>query len=343
MDIQTSQTALRCPRCGYDLHGLIGSWKRECPISGVCSECGLEFEWGALLCPRRAVPRWCVEYTEWWRIPLAAIKTVIVMLWPRKFWRDLKMVHQPRWRRFLALALMVLFMLYIVLAFSVGFQTYKQFLHLRQDSISTSFHPVVYGLYATINPFSNYEYKYQWPRSSRVYLTDSPRSIAKRLRLSRFIGEVRTQIRVDKFTHPFRGNLRLSAVIVLGLMLFSLCPLAFVALPQSLRKAKVRWQHLVRIALYSALIIVPPLGLYISSQMYLVRRYPNMIYHHWRLPEWLIPGCLVYVLAGLILWWSLAAKHYLKLPHAWGVGVSMVILAYVVGSFLVSLIDFVMM
>ena len=43
-----------------------------------------------------------------------------------------------------------------------------------------------------------------------------------------------------------------------------------------------------------------------------------------------------------VTWWSLAAKHYLKLPHAWGVGVSMVVLAYAGGLFLVSVIDFMM-
>ena len=127
----------------------------------------------------------------------------------------------------------------------------------------------------------------------------------------------------------------MSVVIVQGLMLFALCPLAFMALPQSLRKAKVRWQHLVRIALYSWPIIVPPLGLYI-------RNWNGGWNFPWWLPQWLIPCSLIYVLTGLILWWSLAAKYYLKLPHAWGVGISMVVLAYAGGLFIVSLIDFVL-
>ena len=50
-------TKAACPRCGYDLRGALETWKRKCPINGVCTECGLKFEWGELLCERRNVPR----------------------------------------------------------------------------------------------------------------------------------------------------------------------------------------------------------------------------------------------------------------------------------------------
>lgn len=40
-----------CPRCGYDLHGTIDTWTDACPLTGVCSECGLEFIWSEILCP----------------------------------------------------------------------------------------------------------------------------------------------------------------------------------------------------------------------------------------------------------------------------------------------------
>ncbi len=132
----------------------------------------------------------------------------------------------------------------------------------------------------------------------------------------------------------------MSVVIVQGMILVVLCPLAFMALPQSLRKAKVRWQHLVRITMYSSLIIVPPLELYIRFQTHGWRPFPFFGWQFWR---WSGEGSLIYILAGMIIWWSLAAKHYLKLPHAWGVGASMVVLAYLGGMFLVSFIDFLFM
>ena len=310
----------RCPRCGYDLRGKLETWKCDCPIDGVCNECGLEFEWGELLCLRRAVPRWNVEYARGWGIVSASIKTMLVMLRPSKFWRDLKMVHEPRWRRFSALALPMLLLLYLSFALSVGHVTYKNSLNLNQNSFIAPILPVVYGLYATINPYSE---------------RGTARYIATNLHPSLFWQEVRIQIGNNQFT-PFRGRMRMSVVIVQGMILVVFCPLAFMALPQSLRKAKVRWRHLVRIALYSAFIILPPLGLYI-------RNGNGGWNFHWWLPQWFVPCSLIYLLTGLILWWSLAAKHYLKLPHAWGVGSSMVVLAYLGGMFLVSVIDFVMM
>lgn len=160
-----------------------------------------------------------------------------------------------------------------------------------------------------------------------------------RLRTSLFWGDVRRQIRGNQFA-PFQASMRMSVVIVQGLMLVALCPLAFMALPQSLRQAKVRWRHLLRIALYSSLIIVLPLGLYCHHQIYGWRAYNFFGRQFW---AWFVVGSLIYILLGLILWWSLAAKHYLKLPHAWGVGASMVVLAYLGGMFLVSAIDFLMM
>ncbi len=33
-----------CPRCGYSLRG-VAQWTDACPLTGTCSECGLEVEW----------------------------------------------------------------------------------------------------------------------------------------------------------------------------------------------------------------------------------------------------------------------------------------------------------
>jgi len=38
-----------CPRCGYDLSGAVDSWTEQCPVEGVCSECGLGFGWKYIL------------------------------------------------------------------------------------------------------------------------------------------------------------------------------------------------------------------------------------------------------------------------------------------------------
>jgi hypothetical protein len=52
-----------CPRCGYDLTGVVTSWARSCPLAGRCSECGLELAWREVLGEGIALPHWYVEGT----------------------------------------------------------------------------------------------------------------------------------------------------------------------------------------------------------------------------------------------------------------------------------------
>ncbi|MFB3103994.1 MAG: hypothetical protein ACE1ZA_03615, partial [Pseudomonadales bacterium] len=55
------QRTARCPRCGYDLRGAIGTWADQCPLHGTCAECGLQFVWAEVLHPEKFEPQWCVE------------------------------------------------------------------------------------------------------------------------------------------------------------------------------------------------------------------------------------------------------------------------------------------
>jgi hypothetical protein len=52
---------LECPRCGHDLRGVVASWREACPLTGICTECGLELEWADVLSARLSLPRWSVE------------------------------------------------------------------------------------------------------------------------------------------------------------------------------------------------------------------------------------------------------------------------------------------
>ena len=77
-----------CPRCGYDLTGLVSSWIDACPVRALCTECGLEFWCGNVLGPRLLGPAWSYEHTleprteRFWRTSWAA-------LWPWMIWRRL--------------------------------------------------------------------------------------------------------------------------------------------------------------------------------------------------------------------------------------------------------------
>lgn len=90
----------RCPRCGYDLRGVVSVWGDACPLEGRCTECGLVFEWGALLVPEKFEPLWCVEFAPDRRqVPRACVTTAWRTFWPWGFWSRMQMSFDVRWRR----------------------------------------------------------------------------------------------------------------------------------------------------------------------------------------------------------------------------------------------------
>jgi len=361
-------TNAACPRCGYGLRGIVESWSDACPLTGVCSECGLKIKWKELLNPRRAVPRWSVEYAQWWGIPIAAIKTLLVMFFrPRKFWCDLKMIHEPRWGRIPACVFLTLAVLYLAFAVHVGFAIHHAYkvatIVLPPMTIRD---PFVMGLYAAMNPFSTYSAtvpsgtgtrgtsptarEYAWG----TWNSPSPRTYAFKCQPIRILRNIWAAVRNKQFANPWNlddwessnplatpwyldvwVSKRTSVLLAHCVMIAFLSPVVFLVLPRSLRRAKVRYRHLVRIGLYSLFFFVIPILL---------------IMHHQIMGNWTtlrsdaLNSFIAFFLPVicLVIWWSLAAKHYLKLPHAWGVGVSMVVLAYAGGLILVSLIGFVL-
>lgn len=322
---------IACPRCGYDLRGVVESWEEVCPMLGTCAECGLEFEWGELLSPRRMRPVWCVEFALGWTIVLAAFKTVLILFFkPRKFWRELKMTHEPNWPRMTAIAIPLLLAGYLVFAGSVSSMSFNQYRRAKQSLSPAPLEPIEIGIYAALNPFSNYGSGFGFY---------SPRDYARRFRPSDIWQHSLAAIRTNAFLLPWRTERWWwkphSIFLAHGIMLVVLCPLAFLALPQSLRQAKVRWRHIARIGLYSLAALAPPFILLMHFQISTWSRLT-------RFGEYSAFGMLLFPAACMIIWWSLAAKHYLKLPHSWGVGICMVVLAYASGLFTIALIDFLM-
>lgn len=87
-----------CPRCGYDLRGQTCAWNVDdppegggCPLTGQCTECGLQVEWTEVFHPRRLRVWWFVENARWKLMPLATQLTLInaLLVWP--FWRRVRL------------------------------------------------------------------------------------------------------------------------------------------------------------------------------------------------------------------------------------------------------------
>jgi hypothetical protein len=103
-----------------------------------------------------------------------------------------------------------------------------------------------------------------------------------------------------------------------------LCPAGFLTLPVSRRRAKVRYAHIHRVTLYSVTLLVLPIGGLLGGPMlHLLARRLSIAYVLW-------VASFVVVIAYpvlLTIFWSCATGRYLKMGHAWGVGLAVVLMA----------------
>lgn len=85
-----------CPRCGYDLSAIPPSWQELCPVTGQCSECGLELSWGEVLADDVPRPAWLVERSAEEGPRLGQIVTTLLALRnPARFWTQVRLRHRP--------------------------------------------------------------------------------------------------------------------------------------------------------------------------------------------------------------------------------------------------------
>lgn len=111
-----STARCECPRCGYDVSGVISTWKESCPVCGRCSECGLEFEWSEMFGTGREPPRWLVE-ARGARFASTCVGTAARIWSPNNFWDTLRLFHEVRVRRLAAWMLAWLFVSYAGVVF----------------------------------------------------------------------------------------------------------------------------------------------------------------------------------------------------------------------------------
>lgn len=100
-----------CPRCGYDLTGVVESWVEQCPVEGVCSECGLEFAWCDLLVESRRKIPWLYEHCNGLAAGYA-IEMVPRALLARRFWRKVQLHHRPNVARLILFPFVAFFVLW---------------------------------------------------------------------------------------------------------------------------------------------------------------------------------------------------------------------------------------
>lgn len=119
--------------------------------------------------------------------------------------------------------------------------------------------------------------------------------------------------------------LRLSSQIWLCLAVFigtSLAPIGYLTVPVSLRRAKVRFSHLVRISVYGLPFIALPCALALLATLGLLNPRLKMPPFAESISRWATVASVMMCL----LWWMTASSSYLKLQHGIAVGATAVLL-----------------
>ncbi len=111
-----------------------------------------------------------------------------------------------------------------------------------------------------------------------------------------------------------------------GMWIAITMPLAFVLLPISRRRAKVRWGHLARVACYG--LVVPSV---IVACMFGCVAVGYAVTGAQTGSSWVahVLGRFGLVL-GVIVWWAAAIRCYLQIPHGWAVASILSILVFLV-------------
>ncbi len=293
------RTPPRCPRCGYDVSGESDRWTTQCPLTGVCPECGLTFEWRYLLNPALAAPAWLFDTntSRFWG-PLA--QTLVRSLWPPKIATALRIEQEFSLQRSLVLFAVC------ALAMHATAMACGTVLAVREE--------------------------HSWGPSGSYSFVESVASVD--LDDLRMPQGALVRHMIWPYSHIFDWDVYYTLPtpafgMLSGVWLVSM-PIAFLPLTTSLRFARVRPVHIVRLAAYCA----PSLALLMVTTMVYLSIGSDAHYYMFRtwVPWWNgAPFTMVWagLTAGLFwFWWRWGIGRYMRMRHAGGVTLAVLSMAF---------------
>lgn len=267
-------------------------------MSGRCTECGLAFEWRELLSTKIRMARWCVEYAGTpGRLVVNSTRTFVRSLWPFGFWKQLELANEIRPRRLAAYAALLTLLLYAIMAGSHGITVWHQVALWSGTVVQAGTSPLILS----------------W--TDYVVLSLMPwRDVA-----------VTSWGMTSGHVWQAHGQ---SIVVMVGFMLLVhwSCAAAYVVLPVSRRVAKVRWIHIFRIAMYGLALIGLIAALEMVGTVLLAvgsTTWPPLVVN-------ILVGVMTVAgfafFPGLLVWWSTASGHYVRMHYPWAIGASVTVL-----------------
>ena len=278
--LELADTQVECPRCGYDVRGVTAGWETSCPIEGKCTECGLMFDWGTVLGPVTAGLEWCVEFATAKARVRAVLKTWRRALRPGRFFGSIQMIFRLAPRRLLLFFACMLVAAHLPVAAT---QTWLAQREWRQGA-RFAIQPPAFALVAARTVFLPWSSEATWGPLGRTGVRcDSPRDLNEQIAV------------------PLAWLAGAIAVIAAP-------PALLLMLPISMRLARVRPRHLLRVGAYNASWIPIVALIEMIGAVGIVAQYPVLV--------------TFAVLARVVIWpmllaaWCLALRRYLHLREA---------------------------
>jgi hypothetical protein len=332
-----------CPRCGYDLSAATFGWSESCPLDGRCSECGLEFGWREIFRPD-TMPWWWIEGARGFRQVAAALVLLpFVSCAAGWIFARIRLGQHGRPRR---LAACLLVPIVLIHAFGVAASIPSLFRvpwngrlaplsdigafprMSRPTGIQTATNLVV-ALPQAMVPFHRFLWLPYCEARGTAFGGDD--------RTGQPLGNPPSPAWVGAAWVPWNGDAAyrdavlkdFGPFVLVATILVPMCSvLTFAALPVTRRRAKVRAMHLLRCgAMAIAMSATTGAALMVSAVA---------IGSLASLPGAVVPVFPAIGLGFIVFWWTRAIRDYLRMPHAWAVAVSIVLVG-VLGALVILL------
>jgi len=295
-----SRSVAQCPRCGYDLRGTVESWKESCPLDGVCTECGLAFEWAELISDKIRKPSWSQEFCPRRALPHRVATTVARSYLPWKFWRELKMSHPIRPSRLAAYAIAMVLLIVVLLYASHALHVWNYWRDFVSRSATAPVTPYVTMVEPLLRPFAHESVIARNPKRWRsIGWSDYPTP------------------REQLIAHFKPGVASIMLPMSAGILTMALLPMTFALLPVSRKRARVRWAHIARISCYSAslFLALATVALLAEAPHESREYFFHRIQESFPAPGWYRPLALYGVPLAVVGWWFFAIRSYLRMSE----------------------------
>lgn len=227
-----------CPKCGYDQTGEVATWGTQCPTRGICTECGLVFNWSYVMRPELGQVPWYVEHARGLRsFVWRSLRTPFHLILPHRFWKQLDPAKPVSIVRLVLWVILALFIVHTLVAIPNGYNAWIRS-SWNWSRVTFQQYQQMHGNYAYAEMlFDGYFYP---------YLDAIPRPWSQQ-------SSHKWTLDIRRGWHFRVGHSQSPHIVSAGMLL--LWSIVLLAIPHTRRLSKLRARHVVRAIILSIFMI----------------------------------------------------------------------------------------